>query len=163
MIFQHTYEQVMNDRKTQTRRLFKEGDYGWVCGEASNGKLRYSQVSNQQGDKIFNRWTVGKTYAVQPGRGQKAIGRIHILDIRREDVRNISHEDVKAEGFIDRSHFTLTWCNMHDKKLNLLWYDCFHWEQDGEWHEGFEEFYDYLKTRPIEFYRAWVITFEVLR
>lgn len=163
MIFQHTHDLVVKETKTQTRRLYKEGDYGWMCGQDDNGKFFYSQVSNQQGDKIVNRWTVGKTYAVQPGRGQKSIARIHILSIQRQDVRQISFEDSRAEGFIDRSHFMLTWCNMHDKKLNVLWCDCFQWEQDGEWREGLEKFYEFLNTRPDHLYKAWILNFELVK
>jgi len=39
-----------------------------------------------------------KTYALQPGRGVKAVGRFRILAICREWVKDISFADCRAEG-----------------------------------------------------------------
>jgi len=39
-----------------------------------------------------------KTYAVQPGRGKKAVGRIRITNIRRERLQDITPEDCRKEG-----------------------------------------------------------------
>jgi len=44
------------------------------------------------------RFRVGNTYAVQPGRGKKAVGRIRILGIRRERLQEITWQDAVAEG-----------------------------------------------------------------
>jgi hypothetical protein len=52
MIFQYTLDQVLDGRKTQTRRLV-------TAGRPS-------------------RWRVGRTYAVQPGRTKKAVARIEV-------------------------------------------------------------------------------------
>lgn len=96
------------------------------------------------------KWQVGKSYAVQPGRGKPAIGRIRITGIRREDVRDISDEDTHAEGFDSREAFWDTWVSMHDKS----------------WHKEFCYAADYGRLRkygfydrPAERYDAWVITF----
>ena len=91
MIFRDTHEEVLDGMKTQTRRLVKEGDFqlDWpmtcVFREMKSG-----------GDRLI--WRENQTYAVQPGRGKHAIGRIGIIDIRREQLQEISYEDIGAEG-----------------------------------------------------------------
>jgi hypothetical protein len=93
MIFQHTYKQVLDGTKTQTRRLVKPGE------ELINpgfGATVLQEADNMTGYR--NKWTVGRTYAVQPGRGKEAIGRIRITAIRREHIQDISITDIKAEG-----------------------------------------------------------------
>lgn len=153
MIFQHTWEKVLSGEKTQTRRLFKAGDYGWMCGysneiDPTTGRTGfiYSSVSNQQDGKIINRWLVGKTYAIQPGRGMKAVGRIQIIGIRCQDVRKISLVDVRAEGFEARYQFLDVWAAMHDPYMltKRAWFD--------EWSD-----------RPSDLYRAWVLHFSVVK
>ena len=70
MIFQHTWEAVLSGTKTQTRRRAR-GSY-----------------------------EIGCTYAVQPGRGKSAVGRIEITRIREAlCAGNISDADAAAEGF----------------------------------------------------------------
>jgi len=50
------------------------------------------------------KWAVGNTYAIQPGRGKKAMGRIRIMAIRRERLQEIScggymyRSDIQQEG-----------------------------------------------------------------
>jgi hypothetical protein len=46
----------------------------------------------------MHRWVIGKTYAVQPGRGKKQIVRIRILNIRQEHLQDITEADAIAEG-----------------------------------------------------------------
>ena len=43
-------------------------------------------------------YIIGKTYAVQPGRGKPAAARIRITDIRQERLQDISEDDAQAEG-----------------------------------------------------------------
>jgi hypothetical protein len=79
---------VLDGSKTVTRRPVKE---------AASGALH--------GDRWLPcRYEVGKTYAVQPGRGQKAVARIRILDICRKPLGYymLTAECVR-EGF---THFT---------------------------------------------------------
>lgn len=73
MIFQHTIEQVLDGTKTQTRRIAK----GLVS------RCKYS---------------VGKTYAVQPGRGKKGVARIRIIGMHNEHLQELTEEDAVAEG-----------------------------------------------------------------
>lgn len=85
MIFAHTYQWIIDksphtgERKTQTRRPYVEGKPP--------------------------RYDVGKTYAVQPGRGKPAVGRVKIKRKWVEPVTGLSHEDARAEGFKDRCKF----------------------------------------------------------
>jgi uncharacterized protein YhfF len=46
-------------------------------------------------------WTYIGTYAIQPERGKKAVGRIRITKIRRERLQHISFDDIRAEGIED--------------------------------------------------------------
>lgn len=83
---------VMEGKKTQTRRIVKDGD-GADC--YATGEI--IQVCNRN-NRV--RWCVGDKVAVQPGRGKKSLGRIRITAIRRERVQDISNEDASAElGF----------------------------------------------------------------
>jgi len=103
MIFQYTWEKVLAGQKTQTRRikkpgeelferewsLFGNGEYDWI--------ETYVLAPNKaHGEAI--KWQVGRTYAVQPGRGKPAVGRIKITAIRKELLTEITEEDAKAEG-----------------------------------------------------------------
>jgi hypothetical protein len=74
MIFQETCGRVLNGTKTQTTRL---------------GPRQYR---------------VGGTYAVQPGRGKRAIGRIQI-DWRRECLVVDQLPNYTAEGFEGAAEF----------------------------------------------------------
>jgi hypothetical protein len=55
------------------------------------------------------KYEVGKDYAVQPGRGQKAVARIRILDVSRSHVGAIGDADAECEGFEDRNDFRAYW------------------------------------------------------
>lgn len=151
MLFIHTIDKVLSGEKTQTRRIAKPGDewfpedLGDAAAVMHKGFSAYRLV-----------YEVGKTYAVQPGRGKPAVARIRITGIRSEDVREIDYEDVRAEGFKYESEFLYTWCMMHDKK-------------------GYSEYFEqnvktvvhqpaaFLKSRPAERYQAWVLTFALVK
>lgn len=47
--------------------------------------------------------------------------RVRITNIRRQDVRRISDEDVKAEGFSTPLDFLSTWCQMHGTEHYDAW------------------------------------------
>lgn len=138
MIFAHTWRLVLDGRKTQTRRI-RTKNTGLIC-RASGSELTILEAG---------RYAVGKTYAVQPGRNQKAVARIRITGIRLEDVRDISEEDVEAEGFgNDKDAFLETWCKMHDPQI-LPQYTILY-------RRG------WLQDRPAERYQAVVYEFEVV-
>lgn len=166
MIFQHTWEKVLSGEKTQTRRIVKPGDafttplsmgiIGPHRGRVVTTLPNYARpprgfdniYSVMNGKRTV--YQVGKTYAVQSGRGQKAVARIRILSIKREDVREISDEDVKAEGFESRVTFFKVWCDMHDSEVLK---HPMEWVMENA----------YLWLRPAECYEAWALTFEVVK
>lgn len=132
--------------KTQIRRRVKSGD-DYHHTVLSPMKVR------RLGGKL--RWQVGNIYAIQPGRGKQAIARFRLLDIKLEDVRNISLKDARAEGYKNEIEFWRVWCGFHDPKgigelenlattsmVGLI--------------TGWES------TRPANCYQAWVLTFEVI-
>jgi hypothetical protein len=159
MIFQHTWKKVLSGEKTQTRRIVKPGErleeFFYDCP--------HKHVYNAKDRLVYQTWpgvTYGDnpTYAVQPGRGQKQVARIRIRDIRREDVREISDEDVKAEGFETASDFFITWCKIHDKgqMLPII----------PDYYTGsivWQGVRSDLQQRPAERYQAWALTIEVVR
>ncbi|MDZ4672694.1 MAG: hypothetical protein SH821_17670 [Phototrophicales bacterium] len=108
MIFAHTLDKVLCGYKKQTRRLikpdekmtFQDGIYRVVSGK----RIVYQ---------------VGKTYAVQPGRGKKSVARILLINIRREQVNLINHADAIAEGFDSPELFLATWKIIHGAKSQL--------------------------------------------
>lgn len=61
------------------------------------------------------RYRPGKSYAVQPGRGQSATCRIYIHDVRRELAGAIPYADARAEGFTTTDEFKVYWVSIHDK------------------------------------------------
>lgn len=57
----------------------------------------------------------GRSYAVQPGVGRSAIGRIFVTDVERDRLGNISFDDARAEGFRTTNEFKLSWVQHHDR------------------------------------------------
>lgn len=196
MIFQHTWEKVLSGEKTQRRLARYKVMYlpivpGHIvpCYEEGSDECRFK---------------VGKTYAVQPGRGKPAVwwrrnedgtieyttdvieyrptfngyhsevdysdltridrrdfyrshsyqpARILITNIGFQDVRAISDEDARAEGFDNRFEFWNTWVQIHDKRFHD---DYLHTAANG-W--AFKALY----TRDYENYAAWVLTFKLVQ
>lgn len=170
MIFQHTWEKVLSGEKTQTRRLIKSG-----CHEYRSGWDVIRATVDERGLTHTKLWTVGHTYAVQPGRGKAAVARIRITDIRLEDVRCISVDDLKAEGFArpfnqnseSRWDFLKVWTQMHDSTFKF-WFDPSRVDYGykiGRKSEtcGWEHLQQTIMDRPAERYQAWAITFELVK
>lgn len=59
------------------------------------------------------RYEIGKSYAVQPGRGKPAICRITITDIRQERLGQITLRDAKREGFVTTQEFFDYWAELY--------------------------------------------------
>ena len=79
---------VVRGKKTATRRLVK-------------------------GDEDRCRYRVGRDYAVCPGRGREAIGRLRVTDVRSELLGVMSQRDAIREGFRTRADFADYWMRLH--------------------------------------------------
>lgn len=88
-------EKVLAGEKTQTRRPAK--------------------------DDLPCRYREGGTYAVQEGRGRKAVGRIRVLAIRRVPVGLLSRQDAIAEGFGSIAEFYERWRELHGSFGGWCW------------------------------------------
>jgi hypothetical protein len=104
MIFQHTFDLVLNCQKTQTRRVIKPNEY---AVRTRHNRIRAIMHNDRP------KWVVGQTYAVQPKRGQKQVAQIKITALNSQRVRNISTEDAIAEGFENRQSFFNIWRTMY--------------------------------------------------
>jgi len=97
MIFKQI-EEILNRTKTQTRRVLFEGEYKV---EAIDGVIvAIYKRSSSRSCRWQLAYMVGKTYSIQPGRGQKAIEgkRIKVVALRVERVQGITERDAIKEG-----------------------------------------------------------------
>jgi hypothetical protein len=94
--------------KWQTRRLARVGDVLFGGVVRANGRVRYR---------------VGQTYAIQPGRGKKAICRRKLVSVRLEAVHDITNDDAVAEGCTDIEDFLALWHSIHPQSTlqELVW------------------------------------------
>ncbi len=106
---------ILDREKTQTRHLAQSGDgklnlgdeLWFMQGVGSNiGSMvrslkdRTPTVVTRYRYKPYRvKWQVGRTYAIQPGRGKKAVGRFLLNGLRDERLMDITGEDALAEGF----------------------------------------------------------------
>ncbi len=133
-------KKVMDGTKTQTRRIVKDGEH----------------VNPYARDIVYHgngtvKWAMGKQYAVCPGRGKPAIGRIRITAIRRERVQGISPDDCWAEG-ISRTVgiFLRDGTSALDPVASFafLWDSIYEGQKGKQWADN-----------PL----VWVLTFEVVK
>jgi len=138
MIFKQ-WQQVLDGTKTQTRRPTKGADYTWtdVAASFATGSPVIREVCGiSDSGRHYLKWSIGKTYAVQPGRGKKSEGRVRIKTIRRERLGDISLEDIFAEGVAYQVPPSEEWLMVPDigvaRQLYAeLWERCGgNWEQD---------------------------------
>lgn len=104
MIFQYTFEDVLNRSKTQTRRIVKAED---TIRTADDGSV---QAVLRKGRTL---WQVGKYYSVQPGRMKKSVGRIEVTSLRQENIQAVSEADAIAEGVGGRAEYLELWQEIH--------------------------------------------------
>lgn len=104
MIFKYTLANVRSGKKTQTRRLVNATDDMQRNEDGSiNTVIRSGRTH----------WQVGKLYAVQPDYGKKAVAKIEITGLRRENIQSISDTDAVAEGLANREAYLELWQSMH--------------------------------------------------
>ena len=129
--------QIINGTKWQTRRIAK-------ANETFAGFNDESVITNA--DVVYGtvrlKWTVGRDYAVQPGRGKRGVWydsktgefyevedynhktllfakkclplRIKILDIGREELRDIAVMDAWAEGVGSVTKYAALWDSINN-------------------------------------------------
>ena len=84
---------ILQGKKTQTRRPMKQA----TC-----------------------RYQAGKSYALQPGRGKLAAGRITITEVRQEFLGDLSLKDAKREGFVTTDEFFDYWRGLYGSANPVL-------------------------------------------
>ena len=147
MIFgKKSIQDILNNKKSQTRRLVKEGEIG--PGDFGNSVMILK--NNIYPGRI--KWQVGKSYAVCPGRGKKGLLycpkcysisayskevwcaikknhkeeikmkplRVVIKSIRKEMLLDISEVDAKKEGYSHSREFISAFANINLKELKKL-------------------------------------------
>lgn len=93
--------------KTETRRLVKDSA-GTVKVVRRNRRVSVQRAFIPK---------VGKSYAVQPGRGEHELFRIVCTGLRRELLGKIDHDAAVREGFpAGRRAFARYWLTLHDKR-----------------------------------------------
>jgi hypothetical protein len=97
------YNLVLAGQKTQTRRPCKDGDEtDGMQVHQRNGRLR---------------WRVGKTYAVQSGRGKPAGGWLRLDTIAFvARAGEIDEPDALAEGFASPDAFREAWASLYGRE-----------------------------------------------
>jgi hypothetical protein len=84
-------EKVMRGEKTVTRRLVSDNPRSpWYRGGCS--------------------LKPGRDYAVCPGRGKNAIGRVRVKSVRLVALGRLSQEEARREGFASAVEFFSAWC-----------------------------------------------------
>lgn len=83
---------ILAGQKTQTRRL---------------------ELSKVREEPPRCRYVVGKDYAIQPGRGAPAVGRIRVLETRLQRLFDMARSEAIAEGFADVYSFQRYWLELH--------------------------------------------------
>jgi len=91
-------DQILKGKKTQTRRPVK--DTHAFCHDVGDQSEVYEVWGEYATRGPRDIWARGRTYAIQPGRGKKQIGRFKLNRIRREHLGDISPEDAMAEGLM---------------------------------------------------------------
>ncbi len=101
-------EKVVAGQKTVTRRPRNGSNPSGKPGGWEDAPCRYK---------------AGKTYAVQPGRATKSIGRIRVLSVRPELMTDLTEDEARKEGFADIGGFVAKWLAIYGKGswLDIVW------------------------------------------
>lgn len=96
MLFNDTWERVLDGTKTEMRVPIKDGEI-----------LAQNPRRVTSGSRTI--WKEGNSYAVQPAQGQKAVGRIVLKTIEEGVLGQVSIEDARAEGFTCLEDYVAAW------------------------------------------------------
>jgi len=146
MIFsEKSVEDILNNKKQQTRRLVKEGEnYNYVPTQLGK-ESRITGVTTGENNKV--KWEVGRDYAVQLKRGGKGLWycpkckvfcgytetvehkigcynsmkplRVVVTGIRKERLLDISPSSSKKEGYENISDFLLNFRKLNGEVKNI--------------------------------------------
>lgn len=149
MIFQATWEKMLSGEKYMTRRIVKPGEMALydvsAIQERDDVRLFFNAhhqpmvaypvelesqitISCVLTANEHRKWCVGRSYSIQPGRGQKALGCRTLAAIRQEHLQDITEDDAIAEGcspavamdgerlYSARAEYQLLWINLHDRR-----------------------------------------------
>lgn len=161
---------VAEGKKTQTRRLIGTGEV-FIKSEDHPTIARVEIHKPGKSPRI--KWQTGKRYAVQPGRGKPAIAHFRLIDLWREDVRQISKEDALAEGFSGQLEFLGIWMEINTRKAHrytaeeiaragtpiapwVIWMG----RAKGYAYLSDEEAVEYMNTLPLALFNAHALRFE---
>ena len=113
MIFPHTADKVLTKTKTQTLRLALDEEVlrPGRCGYGVYAERAYGTKA---------KWIVGRTYALQRGKGGRGIARIRIKSIApvAKPMEEVDDRFAQREGFISREAFLIAWQWLHRKRAN---------------------------------------------
>lgn len=124
MLFQHTWQSVVNGQKKQTRRLIQSGDIP-LFDESNPDRPILKVIRTADGGVPKTLYEVGQTHSVQPGIGKKTMGHIRLTAIGRERLQDISDSDILQEipasstvansndPFTAQQAFTELWAKTH--------------------------------------------------
>lgn len=176
--FNHTLAALLSGKKTETSRFaLPEPDGTTAVGcemiQWPNGRRSVMRgKANNSGWSI--RWEQGKDYAIQPGRGVKSVGRFVVDQIWRQDVRTLTPEQVKAEGFAVKGDmgseswfkFLQVWAAMHDRQFEFRFDPQIvdYRVREGRQRDivAWDTLKNMISARPAERYQAWRMTIRVL-
>lgn len=123
-------DKILKGQKTQTRRMVKPNDVP-LFFTAITKQFYPEQHSGYAG--VQKRWSVGKDYAICPGRGKFQVGRMRITALRQECVQDITDADAVREGFANRQEFLDVFkkINPKSKLTDAVWVIDFEVVSDG--------------------------------
>jgi hypothetical protein len=105
---------VLVGKKTETRRLVQTVPRGATKTVGPRGRRRVVDVVTlPDGVTVPCRYEVGKSYAVQRGRGRPADGRILVTAVERQRLGDLDFDAARAEGFRTTADFWAYWKALH--------------------------------------------------
>jgi hypothetical protein len=81
-----------------------------MLAKVLSGEKTVTRRPNHNGECSY---VPGRVYAVQPGRGEKAVAHIEIVDVWQERLADITEADAVREGFRDCQEFFAYWRRLY--------------------------------------------------